>query len=742
MGEDAPYSPVPTSVRKTDLSLGSWFQTRPILIKVMAVLGALGGAAYLTFRLVVTLPGANQIFFWPLFLAETFGYVTFLILIWDAWEIKPTPRPKQLDVPVDIVITTYNEGLDIVEPTVIGALKIRGNTTIWLCDDGRNDELKQLAKRYGIKYHVRDDNKHAKAGNINAVLPKLTADLVLVLDADHVPSPDFLEATTGYFADEKVALVQTAHSFRNHNSVMHDSQGRHEQSLFFDVLLPGRNRVKSVFWCGSAGLLRRTALVEIGGMATYTSTEDFETTLRLRQAGYEMRYHNEHIVQGLAPDNLEAYIVQRFRWAQGTLASYRKGYRLAWSRKLPLRERISYLGGLIYYVTPLQRAAYAISVWALLFFGIVPVGYSGAWYFVFWGVWAVFSLLAVAALERGSTQPFEGVRNNMIALEAFYKAMPSLFSKKPLHFVVTPKNEVDLGGWRAIKLLRLPIAFGVITVAAIIFRWGSIGNFALYGWSWVPPLETNGLLFATGFALFETFILGSLAIKSFRRRQMRKLWRFPVDLTATADGHPAKCIDMHQVGAALVIPKNALPDNNTLNFTIDCRSVDGHHKVAEGTLSIKNVGPYTQAGTMVRVGGTVEWKNQEAREIAIEQCYVVEPHTARNKFWAQRAPRVPVELPAEVAATPATCINLSIGGAAFAVSNPAFQIGDEIDVVLKLDDERTAVGVLEVRGISAYRDDLSRVGGIMTWQSEGWLADYTTMALVPVRNKNLEFGMF
>ena len=619
IGESAPYPPVPTSVRKTDLRLGSWFQSRPILIKVLATLGAVAGAIYIAFRLIVTQPGANPIFFWPLFFGESFGYMTYLILVWDAWEIKATPRPKPLEVPVDVVIATYNEDIDIVEPTIIGALKIRGNTTIWLCDDGHRPEFKKLAKRYKINYVSREDNLHAKAGNINAVLPMLSGELILILDADHVPSPDFLEATSGYFVDPKVALVQTAHSFRNHNSVMHDSQGRNEQSLFFDVLLPGRNRVKSVFWCGSAGLLRRSALLDVGGMATYTSTEDFETTLVLRQAGYEVRYHNEHIVQGLAPDNLAAYILQRFRWAQGTLASYRKGYRLAWSRKLPIGERISYFGGLVYYITPLQRAAFTISLWSLLFLGVIPVGYVGQWYLLFWGSWVGFSLLAVAALERGSTQPFEGVRNNMIALEAFYKAMPSLFTKRPLHFAVTPKNEVDLGGWQSVKLLRLPLAITIITIIALGYRWASIASLDLWGWSWMPPVATEALVIATAFAALESYIVLRLVFKSYRRKQMRQLWRFPVDLTSTADGHPAKTIDLHQAGAGMVIPKKALPKKHApLHIEINCRTLDGKHKKAIGTLHIKNVGPYSAKGTLVRVGGVIEWKNNASRAIAIE----------------------------------------------------------------------------------------------------------------------------
>jgi cellulose synthase (UDP-forming) len=736
IGEGVPYPPVPTSVRKTDLRLGSWFQSRPQLIKVLAASGAIAGAAYMVFRLFVTLPGSNPVFFWPLFFGEAFGYMTYLILVWDAWEIRPTPRPRPLDVPVDILITSYNEGIDIVEPTIIGALKIRGNTTIWLCDDGHRKEFKQLAKRYKINYQSRETNEHAKAGNINAVLPLLTGDLALILDADHVPSPDFLEATSGYFADEKVALVQTAHSFRNHNSVMHDSQGRNEQSLFFDVLLPGRNRVKSVFWCGSAGLLRRKALVEIGGMATYTSTEDFETTLRLREAGYEMRYHNEHIVQGLAPDNLEAYIVQRFRWAQGTLASYRKGYRLAWSRKLPIGERISYFGGFVYYITPLQRAAFTISLWSLLFLGVMPVGYAGTWYLAFWGAWVGFSLLAVAALERGSTQPFEGVRNNMIALEAFYKAMPSLFTKKPLHFAVTPKNEVDLGGWPAVKLLRLPLAITIITVVALAYRWSSIASFELWGWSWMPPVSTEALTIATGFAVLESYIVLRLVFKSYRRKQMRQMWRFPVDLTSTANGHPAKTIDMHQAGLGMIIPKKALPKNHApLEVEVSCRTLDGKHKLAKGTLHIKNVGPHSANGTLVRVGGVVAWKNNANRAVAIEQCYVVEPHVARNKFWARRAPRVPVEFAAKLGQAEATCIDVSIGGSAFAIESPRARVGDEIVVTLQLDAKTVVQGLLEVRGISEYTDTLSRVGGIMTWQSEGWLSDYTTLAMVPSRRR-------
>ena len=173
----------------------------------------------------------------------------------DTWDLPDMQRLAPLKLSCDIVIPTYDEDIEIVEPTIIGALEVRGQTKIWLLDDGRRPEMAKLAKQYGIEYRIRDSNLHAKAGNINAVLPDLQSDLLLVIDADHVPAPDFLEATTGYFADPKMALVQTAHSFRNQNSVAHDSGARNDQSLFFDVIMPGKNRINAVLWCGSAAIL-------------------------------------------------------------------------------------------------------------------------------------------------------------------------------------------------------------------------------------------------------------------------------------------------------------------------------------------------------------------------------------------------------------------------------------------------------------------------------------------------------
>jgi cellulose synthase (UDP-forming) len=731
-----PYAPMPASVIRTRIRLGSWFSRHQTAGKIISVAALLSGAFYLVWRVIFTLPGADPIFFWPLFLAETFGYITFITLVVEAWEIPLTPRLAPLDLAVDIIIATYDEDIDIVLPTVIGAKKVRGNTTIWLCDDGRRPEMKKLATQYGIKYQVRDDNLYAKAGNINAVLPKLKGDLILVLDADHVPSPDFLEATTGYFADPKLALIQTAHSFRNHNSVMHEEEGRHEQSLFFDVLLPGRNRLKSVFWCGSAGLIRRAALVGVGGMAIATSTEDFETSLSLQVAGNEIRYHNEHLVQGLAPDNLEAYTIQRFRWAQGTIGSYRKGSRKAWSRELSLSQRFSYTGGLLYHVTPIQRLAYTLSVFAVTLFAVQPVGYAGEYYLYFWGAWVVLSMLSVVALERGVTQPFEGMRNNLIVLEAFLRALPSMFTKTEMKFVVTPKNEVDLGGWGSVKLLRLPIILTALTITALAIRWYDIWLDYVYGQGFLTPISSTGIVVATVFGVVEAVIVFTMTSRVYNRRQYRKLWRFPVDMPAKLAGKKAKCIDLHHAGAGIVVPSSVVSEDqvgvgSTVEVCVQCRSVAGASIVARGQMKVTNVGPFSEAGAAVRLGGPVEWNTDADRDAIVEHCYVVEPYVARNQAWARRAPRVPVSLSANLAELPANCIDLSIYGAAFMCETDAWAVGEIVPVALTLEDGLVVRGNLEVKNVILGEDEWFRIGGTTQWEDTSWLHRYTTLAMAP-----------
>jgi cellulose synthase (UDP-forming) len=740
-GSDLPYAPVPTSGRPTEIRLGSAFQSRPRLVQVVALVALASGLVYLTWRVVVTAPGVHPLLFWPLWIAEAWSLVAVASLTLDAWRIDPTPRPPMLDVPVDVIIATYDEDIDIVEPTIIGALALRGDVTVHLCDDGRRPSMAALAELYGIRYVTRPDNTGAKAGNVNAVLPSLTGELLLALDADHVPSPDFLEATSGYFADPDVAVVQTAHSFRNHNSVMHEEEGRHEQSLFFDVLLPGRDRLGTVFWAGSAALLRTSALRDIGGLSTRTSTEDFETSLLLQRAGHRLRYHNEHLIQGLAPDNLAAYLTQRARWAEGTLASYRPGHRVALGRHLRLRQRLSYVGGVLYYLTPIQRLVFTVYVVLVGAFGLLPFGNIDTMlpFIAFWGAWMSTSILAVNALERGSTRPMEGARNLYVAMEAFLRAVPSLWRDAPMVFKVTPKNEVDLGGWDSVRHLRLPVLLAAITVTVLVVRWTDT-LFRAGGRSGIlPDVPTLALVVLTLFGLLETSIILRFTRRMWIRRQYRQLWRFPVALPARLEGVPARCMDLHQRGAAVAVDAAALPES-LASFDVSARAgaawtsrplrlelavglVDGSTRIARGRLSPTSVRPVGDGA--VRVGGPVQWDDLSSRESVIERCYVVEPYGARRALLSRRAPRHGVQLRATVDGTRARTVDVSEFGAAFRLRRHDIALSVPVPVTVELPSGRIVHGRFRPLNRSVSGRTL-RVGGEMEWRDTDWIAALST----------------
>jgi len=166
---------------------------------------------------------------------------------------------------VDVFIPTYNEPVDIVRRTLIGALAIDyPDKRIYVLDDGRRPEIQILTEGLGALYITRPDNRQAKAGNLNHALGLTSGELVAVFDADHVPVRSFLRSTVGFFGDPRVALVQTAQHFFNPDPYERNLKltGRipPEQHFFYHVIQCGNDFWNSAFFCGSCAVLRRSAL--------------------------------------------------------------------------------------------------------------------------------------------------------------------------------------------------------------------------------------------------------------------------------------------------------------------------------------------------------------------------------------------------------------------------------------------------------------------------------------------------
>jgi len=227
--------------------------------------------------------------------------------------------------PVDVYIATYNEPMEVLEKTIQGALALEWpDCRVWVLDDGRRPWLRDYCAAKGAGWITRPDNKGAKAGNINHALPLTEAPFVAVFDADFVPRQDFLLRTMGFFEEETVGIVQVPHSFYNSDPMQANLSLRQampdDQRFFFEGIMPGRDGWDAAFCCGSNSVTRRALFDAIGGGLPHGSiTEDMLLTLAGLRAGYVTRYLNEPLAWGLAPESVEAFFVQRQRWAQGAM---------------------------------------------------------------------------------------------------------------------------------------------------------------------------------------------------------------------------------------------------------------------------------------------------------------------------------------------------------------------------------------------------------------------------------------
>ena len=336
--------------------------------------------------------GALDAFFiMSLVMAESYAFVIlFLGFFQTIWPLRRAPMPlpdNSAEWPhIDVLVPTYNEPLEIVRYTALGALNIDWPTDklhVYILDDGRRKEFEQFAFEAGVGYKIRPDNFHAKAGNINTALKSLTAPYVAIFDCDHVPTRSFLQMTIGWFLrDRNLAMLQTPHHFYSPDPFERNlGQFRtipNENELFYGIVQDGNDFWNATFFCGSCAVLRREALDEIGGIAVETVTEDAHTSLRMQSNGWNTAYINIPQAAGLATERLSAHVGQRIRWARGMVQILRTDNPL-FAPKLSFAQRLCYFNAMAHFMYALPRLIFLTAplIYLLLSHTNVP-GYWAA----------------------------------------------------------------------------------------------------------------------------------------------------------------------------------------------------------------------------------------------------------------------------------------------------------------------------------------------------------------------------
>ena len=318
-----------------------------LITLVMTFVSLTVSTRYLYWRLTETMhmDKAVDIFFGTgLIVAEIYAWVVLVLgFIQTIWPLQR--RPVALNLPiedwphVDIFLPSYNEPLKVVKPTVLAAMAIDwpiDKLHIHILDDGRREEFRQFAEEVGVNWVIRSHNRHAKAGNINEALKNTHGEFIAIFDCDHIPTRSFLQMTIGWFyRDPKLAMLQTPHHFFSPDPFERNlgTFGRipNEGELFYGLVQDGNDFWNATFFCGSCAVLRRDPLLEVGGVAVETVTEDAHTALKMHRKGYTTAYISIPQAAGLATESLSAHVGQRIRWARGMAQIFRTDCR-CWAR--------------------------------------------------------------------------------------------------------------------------------------------------------------------------------------------------------------------------------------------------------------------------------------------------------------------------------------------------------------------------------------------------------------------------
>jgi len=452
---------------------------------------------------------------------------------------RPLPQTKGEDLPtVDVFVPSYNEDPALVAYTLSAAKKLEydpARLNVYLLDDGGTEEkcnhddpevaeaalnrratLMALCEELGVHYRARSRNVMAKAGNLNFGLEQSSGDLVVVFDADHAPVSNFLKETVPHFHDDpRLFLVQTPHRFVNADPIERNlgvaGYAPSENEMFYGSIQHGLDSWNSSFFCGSAAVLRRTALEEVNGFAGVSITEDCETALALHGNHWNSRYVDKPMVWGLQPESFAGFIGQRSRWCRGMLQILLLKTPML-SRGLSIKQRLCYASSSLFWFFPLARMVFLTAPLLYILFDMKIYAASAEEFVAY-----TIPYLAAAILMQG----FLFGRYRWPWMSELYEYVQSVYLIRAVASVIMrprkPKFNVTDKGRSLSQSVLSPLAWPYFLLFAVLL--GAM-VYAIVRYQAEPASQTL-LLVVGGWNLFN-LVLAGLALGCVSERAERQ----------------------------------------------------------------------------------------------------------------------------------------------------------------------------------------------------------------------------
>jgi len=559
---------------------------------VMVVLSAMMSTRYIFWRATETLHFNSEveaILGIGLFIAELYVWLILILgYLQTSWPLKRTIEPLPDDVSlwptVDVYVPSYNESLDVVRDTVLAAQCIdypRDKIKIYLLDDGKRSEFARFAADVGVGYITRDDNRHAKAGNLNHAMKITKGELICVFDCDHVATRTFLQATVGAFLkDKKLALLQTPHYFYSPDPFERNLKAAreipNEGALFYGPVQQGNDNWNATFFCGSCAVIRRSALEEIGGFAVETVTEDAHTALKMQRLGWGSAFLAIPLAAGLATERLGLHIVQRTRWARGMTQIFRVDNPL-FGRGLKWQQRLCYLNAMLHFQFGLPRVIFLTAPLAYLLFNLNIIHSSASLIFAYVLPHLVMSLYVNSRMNGRFRATFWGeIYETVMAFHLVIPTLLTMISPKHGKFNVTDKGGLLDVGFFDFNIVRPHVICALLLLIGVV---SGVVRAVGHNYFGVDPYV---IALNVGWATFSLIILMAAIAVARETKQVRKTIRIDVHLPvvihyASGISSRSSTINLSMGGAQI-----SAPDQRHENDEIEAIDV----MLQSGTISI------------------------------------------------------------------------------------------------------------------------------------------------------------
>ena len=268
-------------------------------------------------------------------------------------DVQPQHIKNEGDFPfVTIQLPLYNE-LYVVERLIDAVTQFdypKNKFEIQLLDDSNDETVGIVAAKvshyqkqgFQIYQHQRKNRVGYKAGALAEGMEIAKGEFIAIFDADFLPKPEFLKQTIPFFNDQKIGVVQTKWEHINKNYSLLTRLQAFGLDAHFTVEQTGRNVGKHfINFNGTAGIWRKSCIIDAGGWQSDTLTEDLDLSYRAQLKGWEFKYLEELGSPAELPAAMSALKTQQFRWTKGAAECTRKNLlKVLKNKEIPFKTKL------------------------------------------------------------------------------------------------------------------------------------------------------------------------------------------------------------------------------------------------------------------------------------------------------------------------------------------------------------------------------------------------------------------